>query len=99
MRDSATHTNQDEGWLGADMRWTVSHLRNSIDMVSQNLGYAWLPFNQVAHLIDDHTLKVLNLEQGITRPLNLYLMCNDVDRLGPAAQEFKDQLTAIIAAE
>jgi|TARA_B110000211_G_scaffold72371_1_gene83946 DNA-binding transcriptional LysR family regulator len=99
VRDSATHTNQDEGWLGADMRWTVSHLRNSIDMVSQNLGYAWLPFDQVTHLINDHTLKVLNLEQGITRPLNLYLMCNDVDRLGPAAQEFKDQLTAIIAAE
>jgi DNA-binding transcriptional LysR family regulator len=67
--------------------------------VSQNLGYAWLPFNQVAHLIDDHTLKVLNLEQGTTRPLNLYLMCNDADRLGPAAQEFKEQLAVIIAAE
>jgi DNA-binding transcriptional LysR family regulator len=77
------------------MRWTVSHLRNSIDMVSQNLGYAWLPKTQIAHLIEDKTLVPLNLDQGTTRTLNLYLMCNDNDRLGPAAQEFKEQLTAL----
>lgn len=92
VRDSGTQTSHDEGWLGADMRWTVSHLRNSIDMVSQNLGYAWLPRTQVSHLIEEEKLKVLNLEQGTTRALKLYLMCNDTDRLGPAAQEFKDQL-------
>ncbi|ALQ09250.1 MULTISPECIES: LysR family transcriptional regulator [Pseudoalteromonas] len=92
VRDSGTQTSHDEGWLGADMRWTVSHLRNSIDMVSQNLGYAWLPRTQVSHLIEEEKLKVLNLEQGTTRALKLYLMCNDTDRLGPAAQEFKEQL-------
>jgi DNA-binding transcriptional LysR family regulator len=95
VRDSATYTSHNEGWLGADMRWTVSHLRNSIDMVSQNLGYAWLPNTQISHLIEDQTLKALNLEQGTTRTLNLYLMCNDIDRLGPAAQEFKKQLIAL----
>ncbi|MEM5514256.1 LysR family transcriptional regulator [Pseudoalteromonas sp. AS84] len=95
VRDSATHTSHNEGWLGADMRWTVSHLRNSIDMVSQNLGYAWLPKTQIAHLIEDKTLIALNLDQGTTRTLNLYLMCNDNDRLGPAAQEFKEQITAL----
>lgn len=92
VRDSGTQTSHDEGWLGADIRWTVSHLRNSIDMVSQNLGYAWLPRTQVSHLIEEEKLKVLNLEQGTTRALKLYLMCNDTDRLGPAAQEFKEQL-------
>ncbi|MBQ4797539.1 LysR family transcriptional regulator [Pseudoalteromonas sp. MMG006] len=95
VRDSANHSNQDEGWLGADMRWTVSHLQNSIDMVNQNLGYAWLPKTQIADLIESQTLITLDLEQGTTRTLNLYLMCNDTDRLGPAAQEFKQQLVAL----
>ncbi|GAB0111677.1 LysR family transcriptional regulator [Pseudoalteromonas distincta] len=92
VRDSATHASHNEGWLGADMRWTVSHLQNSIDMVSQNLGYAWLPKTQIAHLLEDQTLIALNLEQGTSRTLNLYLMCSDSDRLGPAAQEFREQL-------
>ncbi|GAA59139.1 transcriptional regulator, LysR family [Pseudoalteromonas sp. BSi20652] len=95
VRDSSTYASHNEGCLGADMRWTVSHLRNSIDMVSQNLGYAWLPSMQISHLIEDETLKTLNLEQGTTRILDLYLMCNDIDRLGPAAQEFKAQLIAL----
>jgi len=92
VRDSATHANHNEGWLGSDMRWTVSHLQNSIDMVNQNLGYAWLPKTQIAHLLEDQTLIALDLEQGTSRTLNLYLMCNDSDRLGPAAQEFREQL-------
>lgn len=95
VRDSANYTSHDDGWLGADMRWTVSHLRNSIDMVSQNLGYAWLPEYQIAHLLNNKVLTMLNLDQGTTRTLNLYLMCNDADRLGPAAQEFKEQLIAL----
>ncbi|MCQ8889339.1 LysR family transcriptional regulator [Pseudoalteromonas carrageenovora] len=95
VRDSATQTSHNEGWLGADMRWTVSHLQNSIDMVSQNLGYAWLPKSKISALIENQTLIALNLEQGTTRALNLYLMCNDIDRLGPAAQEFKEQIIAL----
>ena len=95
VRDSATQPSHNEGWLGADMRWTVSHLQNSIDMVSKNLGYAWLPKSQISALIENQTLIALNLEQGTTRALNLYLMCNDTDRLGPAAQEFKEQIIAL----
>lgn len=95
VRDSATQTSQDEGWLGADMRWTVSHLRNSIDMVSQNFGYAWLPSAQIQTHLKNNTLKPLNLEQGTTRTLKLYLMCTDNDRLGPVGQAFTQQLLSL----
>jgi DNA-binding transcriptional LysR family regulator len=95
VRDSATHTSHDDGWLGADMRWTVSHLRNSIDMVSQNFGYAWLPSAQIKPYLKNNTLKPLNLEQGTTRSLKLYLMCTDNDRLGPVGQAFTQHLISL----
>lgn len=95
VRDSALNNGQDQGWLGADTRWTVSHLSNSIDLVSKNLGYAWLPISQISELLISGTLKPLNLEQGAKRHTPLYLLTNDSDRLGPAAQEFKKQLLTL----
>lgn len=95
VRDSAIYHSQDQGWLGADLRWTVSHLSNSIDLVSKNLGYAWLPKPQISGLLDNNTLQPLNLEQGAKRLTPLYLLSNDNDRLGPAAREFKKQLMAL----
>lgn len=101
VRDLITHTRYNEDCSGTkcldlDMHWTVSHLRDAIDMVSQNLGFAWLPITHISYLIDNKTLKALNLAQGATRALRLYLTCHDTDRLGPAAQEFKEQLKLII---
>ncbi|MBU2709640.1 LysR family transcriptional regulator [Zooshikella harenae] len=60
IRDSAMNTNTDSGWLGAEQRWTVSHLRTSIDLVSKGFGFAWLPEPSIRPL----------LEEGLLRPLN-----------------------------
>jgi len=95
VHSPATGTNYNNHCVNTEMCWSISHYQNAIDLVSQLFGYAWLPLSKIAHLLENKTLKVLNLEHATKHTINLYLMCNDSDRLGPAAQKFKEQLVAL----
>ena len=92
VRDSATHNKTSAGWLGAEQRWTVSHMRASIELIEQNLGYAWLPLPAITTALSNHTLKRLNLKEGGSRSVSFYLNYLDKDRIGPAAREFMGEL-------
>ncbi|MFC3096063.1 LysR family transcriptional regulator [Alteromonas sediminis] len=92
IRDSAKQQKKDAGWLGADQRWTVSHLRTSVDMISKGFGYAWLPVPFVEPLMERQLLKPLSMESGQIRSALLYLNFKDADTLGPAARDFIGQL-------
>lgn len=92
VRDSSVERKSDSGWLGSEQRWTVSHVRTSIDLVSQGLGYAWLPLPSIKDLLDKGMLKPLKLESGQRRHSSFYLNYEDADTLGPAAREFIGQL-------
>ncbi|MDC8830706.1 LysR family transcriptional regulator [Alteromonas gilva] len=92
VRDSSADRKADSGWLGAEQRWTVSHVRTSIDIISQGLGFAWLPFAIIKNQLEDGTLKPLPLEQGGLRKSIVHLCFADGDRLGPAARAFIGEL-------
>lgn len=92
IRDSASERSTNEGWLCAEQRWTVSHIRTSIDLVKQGLGFAWLPLPSVHDLISTNQLLPLNLNQGQKRSVTFYLNYKDEDKLGPAAREFMGEL-------
>lgn len=92
VRDSAAHNKQDGGWLGADQRWTVSHMRTSIDMISRGLGFAWLPSSAITMQLAQGTLKPLILSHGSQRNTQMHLLFKDGDRLGPAARTFIGEL-------
>lgn len=92
IRDSAQNTSADHGWLGANQRWTVSHMRTSIDIVSKGLGYAWLPTTHILPLLEVGSLKALPLEHGLTRTVQIFLMFADGDKLGQAARSFIGEL-------
>lgn len=91
-RDSAVNKRRDAGWLGANQRFTVSHMRTSEDMVSKGLGFAWLPACAISDKLTQGILKPLDLESGGSRDVPLYLVFNDGDRLGPAARTFIGEL-------
>ncbi|MDN3653737.1 LysR family transcriptional regulator [Thalassotalea ponticola] len=92
VRDSALHTNTDAGWLGAEQRWTVSHMRSSIDIIKNGLGYAWLPISSINQELQSNQLKTLNLSFENHREAALYLIFKDGDSLGPAARTFLAEL-------
>ena len=92
VRDSATQNKSSAGWQGAEQRWTVSHLRASLDLIEHNLGYAWLPLPAIKPLLDTGKLATLKLTEGATRTASFYLNYQDKDRIGPAAREFMGEL-------
>ena len=92
VRDSATQKKADAGWLGAEQRWSVSHVRASIDLIEQNLGFAWLPASEITESLDSGKIKRLNLDAGGSRSVSFYLNYLDKDRIGPAAREFMGEL-------
>lgn len=92
VRDSAASRKQDEGWLQANQRWTVSHMRTSIDMIKSGFGFAWLPIPLIEQELAEGELVPLSLETGGKRKAQLFLLFNDGDNLGPAARTFLGEL-------
>lgn len=92
LQDSGKQERQDAGWLGSEQRWTVSHLRTSIALVAQGLGFAWLPLPAIEEHLRTGQLKPLPLAQGSTRNVPLFLNFLDGDRLGPVARCFIGEL-------
>ena len=91
-RDSAVSRDNDAGWLGANQRWTVSHMQTSINMICSGLGFAWLPASSIASELESGKLIPLRLKQNGKRTVQLYLIFKDGDRLGPAARTFLGEL-------
>ncbi len=93
VRDSSAERKVDAGWLGADQRWTVSHIRTSVDMISQGLGFAWIPIAIIKNELEEGLLLPLPIDSnsGLRRAM-LYLTFEDGDGLGPAARSFIGEL-------
>ncbi|KZN67816.1 LysR family transcriptional regulator [Pseudoalteromonas luteoviolacea] len=92
VRDSAVTKSHDSGWLQASQRWTVSHMRTSIDMIKQGFGFAWLPVPLIEQALNKGELIPLDLQTGRTRKAQLHLTFVDGDSLGPAARAFLGEL-------
>ena len=92
VRDSAMNASKNEGWLGSDQRWTVSNMKTSIDLVSQGLGYAWLPEPLIRTLLELGRLKRLDLNVGSVRTVCFYLNILDWDNIGIAAKLFCEKI-------
>lgn len=92
VKDSGSR-DLDAGWLGAQHRLTLGHLRISIDAACKGLGYAWFPTLKIQHELDQGQLKPLNLDVGGKRDVQLNLIYSAGDYAGPAAKLFGSLLT------
>jgi DNA-binding transcriptional LysR family regulator len=92
VRDSGVKQSVDAGWLGAQQRWTVSHLATSVQAVARCMGFAWLPRHRIAGELERGELEPLALVEGATRQHELYLVFADRDQAGPAARALADCL-------
>lgn len=86
VRDSGRQHPRDEGWLGAQHRWTVASLEASHAAVRAGLAYAWLPAHLVADDFAARRLAALPLAVGGTRRMALYVVLVKGPTAGPAAR-------------
>lgn len=87
VRDSGRQHTRDEGWLGAQQRWTVASLEASHAVCREGLAYAWLPAHLVAEDIAAGRLKPLPLAAGGMRRMPLYVVLVKGETAGPAARK------------
>ncbi len=86
VRDSGTVQPRDDGWLGAERRFTVSSLEASLATVLAGLTYAWLPEHLILDPLQGGRLRRLPLAQGGSRTVALYLVLAHPTLSGPAAR-------------
>jgi DNA-binding transcriptional LysR family regulator len=86
VRDSGRRQ-RDEGWLGAQHRWTVAGIEASRAAVLAGLAYAWLPSHMVAADIEHGRLQPLSLAAGGLRQMPLYVVLVKGETAGPAARK------------
>jgi len=94
LRDSGKKRNVDSGWLGANQRWTVTHVSTSVNIVKRGLAFAWLPSHWVEQDIAAGSLAVIPFEEEATRYADLYLIKAHPDSVGPAAQALYELLSS-----
>jgi DNA-binding transcriptional LysR family regulator len=85
VRDSGSRS-LDAGWLGADQRWTVSHMSTSIRCASAGLGFSWYPEFKIRDQLERGELKPLPLASGAERYADLYLILRDADLASPGVR-------------
>jgi DNA-binding transcriptional LysR family regulator len=90
VRDSGTVRPRDEGWLGAERRFTVSSMEASLAIVLAGLAYAWLPLHLLIEPLRDGRLRRLPLTLGGSRTVALQIVAVHPNVLGPAAQAAVD---------
>ena len=90
VRDSGSRHPRDEGWLGAELRCTVSSMEASLATVKAGLAYAWLPEHVLEEPLRSGVLRRLPLEAGASRKVPLHLVLVRPDVAGPAARAAAD---------
>jgi DNA-binding transcriptional LysR family regulator len=93
VRDSGSAHRRDEGWLGAEYRFTVSSMESSLATILAGLAYAWLPEHMLTDLLRDGRLRRLPLASGGSRIVSLHLVLVRPELTGPAARAAVDAFT------
>jgi DNA-binding transcriptional LysR family regulator len=90
VRDSGTLHPRDEGWLGAERRFTVSSMEASLATILAGLAYAWLPEHLLAEQLHSGALRRLPLVTGAMRQVSLHIVLVQSNVPGPAARTAAD---------
>lgn len=97
IRDSGVRIRRDEGWLGADERFTVSQLTTAVTLVNSGAGFAWLPRHMVASDISSGALVELPLQRGGVRRQPFHLIVARTDEPGPAVLALAEVVRLVVA--
>lgn len=87
----------DSGWISDARRWTVTSLESAQKIISNGLGYGWLPERVIENKIATNELKILPLDEGGINTAILHLVYADIGQAGPATKEFAEILKRVCA--
>lgn len=83
------------GWISDARRWTVTSPESAHKIISNGLGFGWLPEAEIEQQLTNFQLKPLPLKEGKIHKAMLYLIYADLDQVGPATRQLADILKNI----
>ena len=83
IKDTAPQPSENSGWLRSEHRWTVSHFETAIELLSQNIGFCWIPRHRVKQALADGRLRALAVAGSQFKQHTAYLICPNADNKGP----------------
>lgn len=86
VRDSGVKHTRDDGWLGAELRCTVSSMEASLATIEAGLAFGWLPEHLIRSALERGAIRPLPLVAGGSRNVPLNLVLVNTDLAGPAAR-------------
>jgi len=86
IKDSGVKQNRDSGWLGSDLRWTVTNLESARQLVLEGLGFSWIPTHEAWDYMQKGLLLPLDLEENYQKMGGLYLVFANKSIAGPATE-------------
>ncbi len=81
----ADGSEQEEGWERAEQRWIINHLHDTLSLLRRGIGFAWLPLEVVAPMIDSGLLQRLPMANQALRKRFTHLILPRAMPPGPAA--------------
>ena len=90
VRDSGTHRDTKVQTFDVAQRWTVTNMATSIGALTRGYGFAWLPEDKIRDELARGALKILPMQAGGDRKLEIYLMFADRDSAGPGVLRLAD---------
>ena len=85
----------DAGWLSDSRRWAVTSLDSAKKIISNGLGFGWLPEKEIEQQINNGELKYLPLKKGRHHTSILYLIYADLEQVGPATRQLAEILKRV----
>lgn len=86
IKDSGAKQNTDSGWLGSDLRWTVTNLESARQLILEGLGFSWIAIHEACEYIKNGQLRPIDLEEDYQKLGTLYMVYANKAIAGPAAK-------------
>lgn len=86
IKDSGEKQNKDSGWIGSDLRWTVTNLESARQLILEGLGFSWIAVHEACDYIQQGKLLPIDLEEDYQKLGTLYLVYANKSIAGPATQ-------------
>lgn len=97
IRDSGVRQPDSIGWLDTEYRWTLSSMDAAIAAITGGMGFGWLPRHRIQADLDNGHLQPLDMGDGATYRVPLYLVMARSETAGPASRRLKTLLQQVVA--
>lgn len=90
IQDTGSQPVEDEGWLKAEQRWTVSHFDEALRLIRNGLGFCWLPGYIAQEDLGSGRLAQIAVEGSSSRKGSLYMVLPKAELTGPCAKTLSE---------